>query len=151
MTNPYPPPYGQQSPPPRKKNNTALWITLGIVGGLILLCGGCGLVLAGNGDDDSRTQATTTRAAPLTTAPPRATTSAGSVADLAYVAALDKNQVPYSSKPSAIELGHTVCEARQAGNTSVAVALKIAEKGYSPQQAGVIVGAAQAAYCPKFN
>ena len=121
-----------------------------MIAGVVLLCGGCGLVLSGGSDEPSTTQTTAARATTprTTTSPPR---DDRAIADLSYIAALDKNQVPYRTKTSAIELAHTVCEARQAGNTAVAVALEIAGKGFSPQEAGVIVGAAQAAYCPRFN
>lgn len=70
------PPYGTppgaygQPPPPPKKSNTALWVLLAVFGGIILLCGGCGLAaLAGFSDDPSPTVPETRRTTAVAAAP----------------------------------------------------------------------------------
>lgn len=91
---------------------------------------------------------------PSTTTPPAATTAAldAEGADIAYIAVLDENGVRYDSKAAAISVGHKVCTARAAGNTETAIGMTIVNTGmYSAQDAGVIVGDAEAAYCPQFK
>lgn len=145
----YPQPYPPQPP---KRSNTALWVILSVLGGIFLLCGGCAVFAVANmssSSDPGRTSTTVAR--PTTARPTSAPLSNAQASDLAYVAALDNHRISYSSKKSVIELGHTVCDARRSGNAATAVALKIAEQGYSLDNAGFIVGAAQSAYCPQFN
>lgn len=77
--------------------------------------------------------------------------SDSAVSDAAFIAALTGHRIAYSSRSAVITLGHAVCDARRAGNTTAVVALTIAEKGYSIEDAGYIVGAAQSAYCPQYN
>ncbi|MFE3081760.1 DUF732 domain-containing protein [Nocardia tengchongensis] len=74
------------------------------------------------------------------------------ITDLAYIATLDKYHVPYSSKEAAIRVAHNVCTARAAGDSETAVGLTIVKSGYfSFDEAGAIVGAAEAGYCPEYK
>lgn len=85
-------------------------------------------------------------------APPPPLMSADQMADVTYIAVLDENEVRYASRDAAISVGHSVCTARAAGNTEAAIGMTILGTGlYSAQDAGVIVGAAEAAYCPAYK
>ncbi len=121
---------------------------LGVFGGIILLCGGCFAVTAvGIGSSSSNSAKSSTSAPAVRSAAP----SDKQVNDLAFIAVLNQHKIKYSSREAVITLAHTVCDARKSGNTEVVIALTIAEKGYTPEDAGYIVGAAESAYCPQFK
>ncbi|MFD6399000.1 DUF732 domain-containing protein [Nocardia sp. NPDC060249] len=119
-------------------------------------------MLGASDDRDSTTRTTAAVAAPppvtarATTVRPATTTpnvfTDEEISDLAFTMALDKQNIRYSSKEAAINLGHTVCDGREKGVSATAIALTIAEKGgYSAADSGYIVGAAQSAYCPEYK
>lgn len=156
MTNP-PPPYGQPHGTPPKKSSRGLWIGLGI---FVVVCvlGSVGLAVMDSGDDDDSAAPTTTFRPRVSTtlAAPRPTTatsvfSEAEINDAAYMFAINQRNIRYSSRAAIITLAHTVCDARETGNTEMSIALKIAEQGYSAEHAGYIVGAAESAYCPEFK
>ncbi|MEU4707318.1 DUF732 domain-containing protein [Nocardia salmonicida] len=158
----YPPGPGQPYPvyPPRppKKSNTGTWILLILLGLVLLLCGSCAVTMLGAYDDRDSTSRTTAAAAPppatvrATTARPT-TTRSGFTDDeinaLAFTAALDSKGIRYSSRDNAVGLAHSICDGKEAGLGTAAIAVTIADKGgYSLTDAGYIVGAAHATYCP---
>ncbi|MEV4157715.1 DUF732 domain-containing protein [Nocardia salmonicida] len=157
----YPPGPGQPYPvyPPRppKKSNTGTWILLILLGLVLLLCGSCAVTMLGASDDRDSTSRTTAAAPPpatvrATTARPT-TTRSGFTDDeinaLAFTAALDSKGIRYSSRDNAVGLAHSICDGKEAGVGTAAIAVTIADKGgYSLTDAGYIVGAAHATYCP---
>ncbi|MFC9872699.1 DUF732 domain-containing protein [Nocardia salmonicida] len=116
------------------------------------------MTILGASDDQDSTSGTTTVAAPppaavrATTARPT-TTRPGFTEDeinaLAFTAALDSKGIRYSSRDNAVGLAQSICDGKKAGIGTTAIAVTIADKGgYSLTDAGYIVGAAQATYCP---
>jgi hypothetical protein len=72
-----------------------------------------------------------------------------STAEGIYIQALDAEDIYYSSEQAAIKAAHAICDYLDAGGSLVS-ATNVAESdgGYSPYEAGYIVGAAWQALCP---
>lgn len=160
---PAPPPHPPRPYQRPRQTNPAL-IVLAVVAGIILLCcgGGCVRAVLGTSDDGPSTAETTTTARVTTprAAPPPITTSLPApvgglseqdINDMAFMMSMDSEDIPYSSREAIIELGHAVCDGLASGSDETAIALVIADKGYSPSNAGYIVGAAQSSYCPQYR
>lgn len=64
-----------------------------------------------------------------------------------YMALLAESGV-YSDRQTAIEVGHTVCDALDDGYEPAVLALLAVDAGFTDEQAAGIVAAAIVAYCP---
>jgi hypothetical protein len=73
------------------------------------------------------------------------------VTDIAYLATLDQFGVYYNTDQTAITLGHSVCDALASGLTPTTIVRIGQRTGYSPTDAGYIVGAAIGAYCDQYS
>jgi hypothetical protein len=76
----------------------------------------------------------------------------GEINDASYIATLDMLGVHYSSTEGAIRLAKTVCSNFESGMDGLTATMAIVASGmYSTQQAGAMVGAATATYCPEYE
>lgn len=66
-----------------------------------------------------------------------------------YVATLDLQDIYYSSESAAVGAGRAACRSLDAGMSFYQVGLSAVGAGYSPEDAGYIVGAAISAFCPE--
>lgn len=96
---------------------------------------------------------------PATVHAPAATTSyscpdcnavgtVNSAIEVAYIAVLDGAGIVYSSEANAVAAGRSVCRYLETGAGVLDAADVATNAGYTPSQAGRIVGAAIAAFCP---
>lgn len=70
--------------------------------------------------------------------------------DEQYIAMLQMGQIAYSTDDAAIDTGHAICAAFDAGNTLLAVGSVLSSNGgYSGEDSGYIIGSAVGAYCPE--
>ncbi|MGH2897011.1 MAG: DUF732 domain-containing protein [Solirubrobacteraceae bacterium] len=73
----------------------------------------------------------------------------GTVTDAAFLMALDHDGITYSTPTAAITVAHTVCTALDTGASITQVAAVIVQNShYTTDQAGYLIGAATAGYCP---
>lgn len=75
---------------------------------------------------------------------------ADTIGDVAYISTLDYFGVEYGDTAIAIETGHTICDALDAGLTPDGVVRIGQRAGWTGLDAAHIVGAAIGSYCPKF-
>ncbi|QGJ95024.1 hypothetical protein SEA_REDWATTLEHOG_163 [Gordonia phage RedWattleHog] len=105
---------------------------------------------------------TTTTPAPLPvvttttvdTPPPPTTTEIDSewVADRAYIAALDQQGIDYPTEQDAIDLGHSICEALDSGNSpQELIRVGVDASGMDSQDVAFMVGAAIGSICPRHD
>ncbi|TCJ70790.1 UNVERIFIED_ORG: uncharacterized protein DUF732 [Dietzia maris] len=74
------------------------------------------------------------------------------VNDASFVSTLDMLGVHYSSTEGAIRLAKTVCSNFESGMDGLTSTMAIVASGmYTSQQAGAMVGAATAIYCPEYE
>lgn len=78
-----------------------------------------------------------------------------SINDAAYVSTLDSDKVDLGSHTGdiawEIQLGHAACSDLQDGDTEMFVIYELHKNGVSFSDAGTVVGAAEAAYCPAMH
>lgn len=107
---------------------------------------------------------TTTVAPPAPTAtraatPPKRTTQTTSPAeyspaqlDRAFLSVLDDEDIFYSSKSAAYDMGHTICEGFDANLSPALIVLAMknadTDASYTDRQIGILIGASIGAYCP---
>jgi hypothetical protein len=66
-----------------------------------------------------------------------------------YIQVLDGEGIYYSSEQAAVDAGYAVCDYLDAGGSLLDAAdIAMSEGGYSPYDAGFIVGTASTALCP---
>jgi hypothetical protein len=119
---------------------------------LILVVG----AIAGNADDADRPAGEAASALDFpATAPAPPPPAAPSIGDLpldeeaVYIQVLDDEGIYYSSEDAAIKAGWAVCDFLEAGGSFLDAAdIAMSDGGYSPYDAGYIVGAAEGALCP---
>ncbi|MCV7101544.1 DUF732 domain-containing protein [Mycobacterium palustre] len=73
------------------------------------------------------------------------------VTDDAFVVALERSGMTVTNRDAAIAAGHMVCVAFDQGSTPSAVVTSLMGQGFSPHDAGSIMGISVAAYCPKYR
>lgn len=96
-----------------------------------------------NPPEPIRVAATTTTAAATTTITPTATTE-----ELFVMYVRSKvDRVSGASDETIVSLGKSVCEALEAGNSLDEVGSMFLSEGWSPEDAGAIIGASQGAFC----
>ena len=66
-----------------------------------------------------------------------------------YLGVLDSNGVKYSTPAAAVLTGRTVCTALEHHATAEQIETGITSGGFSPQDGGIIVGAAVRNLCPQ--
>ena len=74
-------------------------------------------------------------------------------ADSAYLDALSKHGITWSSDATVIKIGHAVCTDWAAGNSfqQTVSDVRNAEPHLSDENVGYLIGAATGAYCPQFE
>lgn len=113
---------------------------------LLTACGGAedterhGLV----GDDAAIAESVESVPAPAPAPPPAMPSD-----EELYVATLDIQGVYYSAPDAAVAAGRAACDSLDAGMSFYAVGMSAVGAGYSPEDAGYIVGAAIGAFCPE--
>lgn len=74
-----------------------------------------------------------------------------SINDDAFIATLEKLDIPYGSAQAAIEAGHATCSLLDSGLDVVQVSAMLQTRAdMSPHQADEFVGASVGAYCPQY-
>ena len=140
------PPAGPRPGAPRKP-----WWILGAVVVLVLAA----LVIAAANAAAPQVSTPTPTPAPAVraaaTIPAGATSSTGGTHAAAYLAVLaDAGLLDGVPEDQALTLGHTVCTFLAAGNTIYDAGEVAMASGFTPTQAGTLVGTAIAAFCPRF-
>jgi NAD(P)-dependent dehydrogenase (short-subunit alcohol dehydrogenase family) len=67
---------------------------------------------------------------------------------IAYLTTLSTYHVPYDSPGRMIDVGNDVCAAARGGTDFDAIGSTVASNGLTSYQAGVVMGAAVASFCP---
>lgn len=72
--------------------------------------------------------------------------------DDAFLRTIQQMGINYGSRDLAIQAGHDICSSRAKGYTSIAIADSIERvTNLDDFSAGVVVGAAEGAYCPAYS
>ncbi|ORW64597.1 DUF732 domain-containing protein [Mycobacterium saskatchewanense] len=66
----------------------------------------------------------------------------------AYLQTLNQAHVPYDDPGKMVELGNSVCQQSRGGAAFDDVGESVIGRGFTPTQAGLIMGAAVATFCP---
>ncbi|WP_156689102.1 DUF732 domain-containing protein [Mycobacterium sp. Marseille-P9652] len=86
--------------------------------------------------------------AALTWTGPSAHADPDPVSVAAYLQTLDQAHIPYDNPAQAIDLGDRVCQQSRGGTGFDDVAQSVIGEGFTPGQAGIIMGAAAGTLCP---
>lgn len=70
--------------------------------------------------------------------------------DQAYLDTLDMGDIYYPDDAAAINLGHAICDGYDAGLSTITIGGIATDEGFTPYDAGYIIGAAVSAYCPEY-
>lgn len=65
-----------------------------------------------------------------------------------YLQTLDQAHVPYDNAGEMVDLGNTVCRQARGGTALDEVGQNVINNGFTPSQAGFIMGAAVGIFCP---
>ena len=72
--------------------------------------------------------------------------------DNAFVAALAKHGIEFTNRNAAIATGHNLCADLENGQSPTTLVLSIVkDTNFSPHEAGYILGASVASYCPELR
>jgi hypothetical protein len=111
-----------------------------------LACLAAAAVLAGCGDEGGAAPAATTTAAPTTSAPP----SDREAADAVFTDFVtDQGLTSHGSVEDLIALALAVCDAYDRGVAVADVVASLEDSGFTGYEAGQVIGAATATYCPE--
>lgn len=161
--------WGVRGPQAPKKRNTPLIVLAWVLGGMFLLCGGCGafvgmvnLVIPDKETSTTATVApsTTMRAtstAPRTTAiPAPAPTTAPAPAfsqEQLFIITISLEDIEFATDEEMISVGYRVCDMARDGLETGPIGLALMTEypqGLTIFQAGYFVGASKKAFCPEF-
>lgn len=72
--------------------------------------------------------------------------------DFIYTAVIEDLRVPVKDREDAIKLGHTICAWFDEGASLMEIGVTLMDtRGWTPTQAGHVIGAATGVYCPHHN
>jgi hypothetical protein len=72
--------------------------------------------------------------------------------DDAYIAALQRHGIPIKNRDATIAMGHTVCVALDQGESTTSIMATLSNAAdISFNDAGFVLGASVAAYCPEYQ
>ncbi|MEE6178075.1 DUF732 domain-containing protein [Mycobacterium sp. 050134] len=80
--------------------------------------------------------------------PPDARADPDPVSVAAFLETLNQAHIPYDNAGKMVDLGNTVCRQSRGGTAFDDVGESVVGNGFTPAQAGLIMGAAVATFCP---